>query len=176
VEAWWCDTLKAQLSQGDILQKVPFWSIRSPIGYLEKRTQKENRVVWVEVVEPSTDGHGNVHVLTRARVAYGLVLNHDCDLDKEKRQRRVQLAMLADLDGLNKDEREKVLESRVYHRFVLPDVPQLGKTLYADLRAIVTVDRELADGCDRIASLSEEGAERLRAQIVAFFTRLDLQS
>ncbi len=56
---------------------------------------------------------------------------------------------------------------------VLPDLPGTAKTLYADLRAIVTLDRELVNAYNRVASLSDTWVQRLQAQIIAFFTRLE---
>ncbi|MGB0059173.1 hypothetical protein, partial [Candidatus Binatus sp.] len=97
---------------------------------------------------------------------------HDCELDKEKRRGRVHMVMLKEVLSLNAAEQEKVTGSYSHSRMVLPDLPGTTKTLYADLRAVVTLDRELVDTCNRIASLSDIWVQRLQAQIVAFFTRL----
>lgn len=87
------------------------------------------------------------------------------------RNRRVQIASISSLDTLNTSERSAVMgQGRVAH-LVLPDIPTLG-TYYADLRVIVTLEHETIRDEQRVASMSETGAERLRAQIVAFFTRL----
>lgn len=112
-------------------------------------------------------------MLNRSRLSHGIVLSHDCELDKEKRRGRVHIAMLKEVASLNSDEQEKVLGSYSHSRMVLPDLPKTNRTMYADLRAIVTVDRELLDACGRVASLSDAWVKRLQAQIVAFFTRLE---
>lgn len=83
------------------------------------------------------------------------------------------MAMLKDVASLSPEEREKVLGSYSHSRMILPDLPKSAKTLYLDLRVIVTLDRELVDVCNRLASLSDAWVQRLQAQIIAFFTRLE---
>ncbi len=80
-----------------------------PAVYLEKRTDPGHRVRWAEISGPTPDGHGNIHVLNRSRLSYGLVLSHDCELDKDKRRGRVHIAMLKEVASLNPTEQEKVL-------------------------------------------------------------------
>jgi len=56
---------------------------------------------------------------------------------------------------------------------VLPDIPEIG-IHYVDFQVQVTVDRRIIDARRRVASMSDNGVERLRAQLVAYFLRLEL--
>ena len=79
---------------------------------------------------------------------------------------------MADPENLNPDEKRAVLGQGKWAHLVLPDIPEIG-TRYADLLIQVTLDRKLIDARRRIASMSVAGVERLRAQIIAYFTRLE---
>lgn len=46
---------------------------------------------------------------------------------------------------------------------------------YADLRCITYLARPIVDASQRAGSANEEGALRLDAKLVAFFTRLPLE-
>ena len=77
------------------------------------------------------------------------------------------------LDRLNASEKAVVMAQGKYAHMVLPDIPEIG-THYADFQVQVTIDRRVVDGRRRVASMSDGGAERLRAQLVAYFLRLEL--
>jgi hypothetical protein len=151
---WWEAKPDDRLSQGDIV------------------TQNKGEVAWRESTEwtPNREGAGNV--LARGRVGAVIVLSHDCELDKQERRRRVVVAPVLTVSDLPEAEREQVLAQRKVSRVVLPDVPLLG-TGYADLRLIMSVDRDFLPLERRVGSLTPEGVGQLRLQMIAFFTRLD---
>ena len=176
---WWLPELNPSLSQGDIIRVLPVWIPAPALVSLEKRTfpnhpehptPAEKRTAWAESLESETDDSGYGHYLARARSYVAIVLTHDCQLDKKKTKRaRVQLAATADLDGLNAEERTKVINQGTLAQLILPDIPQVG-TYYADLRIIFTVDKGLIIDSMRTASMSEKAKVRLQNQIIAYFT------
>jgi len=156
------------LSQGDVIRDLPVWIASPPLVFLEKRILSGDRTVWLEPPESKPDDQGFSHLLIRARPFISIVLTHDCQLDKQKRRARVQLAATADIESLSAEERTKVMHQRTLSQLVLPDVPQLG-TRYADMRIIFTVDKTLITGPMRVASMTDDAKDRLQNQIIAYF-------
>jgi hypothetical protein len=177
--AWWLPELNPSLSQGDIIRVLPVWIPAPSLIALDKRTfpihsdeptSAQKRTAWVESAEPKIDDSGFGHYLARTRLHVAIVLTHDCQLDKDTKRARIQLAATADVDGLNAEERTKVMNQGSLSKLVLPDVPLLGSTYYADLRILFTVDKRLIVNSMRAASMTEEAKFRLQTQIVAYFT------
>ena len=170
---WWADELKPELSKGDVVASLPFWVPLNDLQCVEKKALPAPRPpAWLETKGLVPDAQGFFYFIARGRIAPGIILSHDCELDKARRNRRVQVALLADPEKLSSEERQAVLGQGKWAHLVLPSIPELG-TFYADLLIQVTLDRKVIDGRKRIASMSDLGAERLRAQIVAYFTRLE---
>lgn len=169
---WWAEGPKPELSQGDVVIDLPFWVPLNDLQCVEKKALPAPRPpAWLETTGLTPDAEGFFNFIARGRIAPGVVLSHDCELDKQRKNRRVQVALVSDIEKLSTDEKQAVMGQGKWSRLVLPDVPELG-TCYADLLIQVTLDRRIIDARRRLASMSEEGAERLRAQIIAYFTRL----
>lgn len=172
-ERWWEPNVKPDLSQGDVVLSLPFWVPLPADPPLEKVTLKGGRTVWNEAQSASLDENGIFHLLGRARLAPGIVLTHDCEIDKKRKNNRIQVAILLTLDRLNASERAVVMGQGKYAHMVLPDIPVIG-TRYVDFQVQVTLDRRVIDARPRTASMSDQAVQRLRAQLVAYFLRLEL--
>lgn len=166
--SWWLPEKQKDLSQGDIVTGLPSWIAVPPLIYVEKRTMKGSQHIWSELREAKPDDEEFSHILIRSREIVGVVLAHDCELDKGNRKQRVQFARADRLDALNADEQTKVLNQGSLRLLVLPDVPTIG-TYYADMRLIFTVDKRLVMEDRRVASMTEEAKVRLQNQLIAFF-------
>ena len=85
-ERWWEPNVKPDLSQGDIVLGLPFWVPLPSSSPLEKVTISGGRTLWAEnqVVKPDSDGI--FYLLGRARLASGVVLTHDCEIDKKEKE------------------------------------------------------------------------------------------
>jgi len=169
-ESWWTPQLKSELSQGDVLSPIPIGSPHLPVTYLSKGRVEKGSQVWLQSSKWQPDGDGIGLFLGKGRVIHGLVVSHDCEIDKPSRSARVLIAPISQLDKLEESARQPIIEQKRYSLMPLPGVPQLGD-YYADLRCLMWLDRKIVDQNKRIASMSEEGVLRLQAQLIGFFTR-----
>jgi len=169
--AWWESNLKPDLSQGDVVLDLPFWAPLPSNPPLQKETIPGGRTVWTEVDAPRVDDDGIYYLLARTRRAPGVILTHDCEIDKKRRSSRIQVAILLPLERLHASEKAAVIGQGKYAHLVLPDVPEIG-IHYLDFQVQVTLDRRIIDGQRRIASMADAGIKRLGAQLVAYFLRL----
>jgi hypothetical protein len=166
---WWLPKINPDLSQGDIIRDLPVWIAAPALVFLENRTLPGDRKVWVESSAPKPDNNGFSHLLIKARHFVGVVLTHDCQLDKQAKKVRVQLAAATDIERVNSEERTKIMNQRSLSQLVLPDIPELG-TYYADMRIVFTVDKSIITEPMRAVSMTEAAKNRLQNQIIAYFS------
>lgn len=171
LSGWWLPEKFPNLSQGDVVARLPLGIPTSPLIHLSKKTLSGNQSAWVE--GPPNDDSESGFLLIKTRRLLSIVLTHDCQLDKSKRKPRVQLAPVIELDRLNSEEKTLVINQRSLSQLVLPDIPQVG-SCYADLKNIFTVDKGLiGDDTMRIASMTDQGKDRLQWQLIAYFVDRD---
>jgi hypothetical protein len=102
---------------------------------------------------------------------HAIVLSHDCEIDKQTRNRRIIVAPISLLDAIDDNaQRQAIIEQQRIAFIPLPEIPGLGN-YYADLRSLSYVDRDIVDAASRMASMNEGGVVRLRVQLASFFTR-----
>ncbi|HMR73967.1 MAG TPA: hypothetical protein PKD61_02615 [Polyangiaceae bacterium] len=136
--------------------------------------KRDGKQAWKEHPEDAKDSNGMAHWLARGKVQHILVLSHSCELDKMHRKALVLVAPIARLSSVSSPEdRRRILEQKRRAFLPLPDLPGLGDC-YADLRASHAIDRTTVDLLERMASLTDQGAQRLGAQVIGFFTRLNV--
>ena len=168
----WAGDLKAELSQGDLLSPIPFAATTAPERMLKRgATLRHDVQTWQEtsVWKPDADGRG--YILASGRRVHAIVLSHDCEIDKEK---RVLIAPVLSIATVTGDALEAVRNGKRYPFLHLPEIPQKLVESYLDLRGICFVERKVVDNVERLASMSEDGVERLHAQIIGFFTHIPL--
>jgi hypothetical protein len=141
-EVWWADAPKTELYQGDIIAALPFWTLAAKIDFLDKKTASDKVAVLegtkeflVESGSPTIDSQGFFRFLGRARFAPAIILTHDCEFDKRRKNTRAQVARLGDVEDLSQDERFKVMNQGSYSKLVLPNVPSLDRTLSSSIFA-----------------------------------------
>lgn len=171
--SWWAPQIKSELSQGDILSPVLIGSSAVPETYLVKRQFRGGEQAWSPSSNWQPDGNGKGSFLGKGRIIHGIVVSHDCELDKKRRSARVLVAPISSLEKLLPEESQPIIEQTSYSKMPLPDIPQLGN-YYVDLNCLMWLDREIVDRIKRIASMSEDGVTRLHAQLFGFFTRKQL--
>ena len=168
----WAGNLRPELSQGDLLSPVPVGSVAAPERHLKRgATQKHGVLTWQEtgVWHPEPDGRGLFLALGRKLNA--VVLSHDCEIDKEK---RLLVAPVLPMDTITGDALEAVRNGKRYPFMPLPEIPDVLTESYVDLRGTCFVERELIDDASRLCSMSDDGVERLQAQLIAYFTHIPL--
>lgn len=172
--SWWLDDLNPKgLSQGDIVAQILSGAADQPVKYLEKTPlEKGSKKSWLEssVFQPfKTDNRG--FYIARGRLTHAIVVSHSCELDKG--QQHVLLAPIAPLDSISDEKVRNNILSQARRAFLpLPEIPGLG-TCYADFRMLNFVDRKGIPDTNRMTSMSDEGSLRLRAQLLAFFSRIN---
>lgn len=171
-DAWVTEDLAAQLSQGDILNLLPFSTLIVPVIPLVPLTASKGRQGWEQRSFEQQSGK-EYQFISKGKYLPAIILSHDCELDKARG--RVLVAPIALLNTLSKEQHEKILLQEHFALMPVPDVPTLG-ICYVDLRSIASVDSKIVSGCARLASMTVQGKNRLQAQLVGFFTRLALPS
>lgn len=174
-EDWWSNSLHPDLSQGDIVTNVPLGTVTTPPKYLYSAALKGNAAGWGETLDWRPDHNGIGHYLYRGRLAAAMVLSHDCDIDKPKGTHRVVVAVAIPRSALSAAEQNIVFTQQARHSLPLPDVPEMGD-YYADFRSTLYLPFTLVSQATRIASMSDAGRHRLQAQLIGFYTRLDISS
>jgi hypothetical protein len=194
---------KPQLSQGDIVQ-VPttsLWSLQargSIDGIPSLPTGSLGKTVAGQIWKVSRTQQ-NEYLTHSTRNGIGIIVSHDCALDKEFNEYVRQL----EGEGLSAEEAIKTAESksdldetllvapllflseipRAYHAsidqkigyFALADLPVLpGERLVANLHQLTTVDHRLI--ARTIASLSPIAVSRLRFKLAEVFSYRSISS
>jgi len=173
-KSWWLDDLNpAGLSQGDILSQRITGNADFPLKYLSRAPLNKNgKKVWQESpnFDPIKSDNKGLYI-SRGHLVHMIVISHSCELDKTSKV--VLVAPIAQLDRIaDATMRENILSQRRHALLPLPDVPNLG-TYYADFRSLSYIDKKAISPTCRLASMNDEGIIRLRAQLLAFFTRIN---
>lgn len=171
---WWQNTLRSDLSQGDLLEGIPFVLAPMPVRYMKKQTVKTYGDGWFASLEPFKDSGGRTVLLAAGAVTTGIVLSHDCESDKREFSKTLILARVEPITTAPPEHRQGIIDQQSTPRMFLPGVPGLGDC-YANFRTVATVDREVIKGAKRIASMADEARTLLAARLVEFFVRLTLE-
>lgn len=167
--SWWAESLRAELSQGDIVADLPFAFFRHPLTHLKQIAVRKHPLVWEPSAVPQLSTATQTHyALAGCSISHGVIVSHDCAIDKKSGQSRVLAAPVVDVGTLDSATRQSVRDQRHLSMMYLGEVPMLGEG-YADLRLISPITRELIDRGARQASMSNAGRERLGAQLLTFF-------
>jgi hypothetical protein len=172
VTGWYAAALRADISQGDVFSGVPFSTPKEPLTHLTKGSAKNVSVMWI----PSEGGDVGVtqpkHCLAHYRMGHGIVVSHDCAIDKPNRTTRFLFAPLSPLEALDPKVQDQVRNQAHLAYMYLPAIGEIPESC-VDLRFICPLARDFVDSFKRVASLSDEGRERLQTAIVAFFVTRD---
>lgn len=171
---WWEPNVADELSQGDIFENVPFLMPLHPAEYMETRPLKNNEIGWVKSPQKKII-KGTQHILASAKTGLGMILNHGCDIEKSQKltKPRYTICFVDTLQNLSDAEQDKVRTQKPFHQLYLPEVPGYGDC-YINLRLTCVLPGQAIDELQRIASMTDLARTRLHAQILAFYSRLDL--
>jgi hypothetical protein len=172
--SWWEAQPRELLEQGDVIATGLYVQPDFPVKFLSKgATGKGGKISWDESDKPSAVDNGNLRVLGVASGSYGLVLSYGCEIDKTKPAQTILIAPMDSLEKLTPELQATVVKQEA-HRFIpLMNVPGLGN-FYANLAKTFPLQRRFIEPQHRISSMTDEAMFRLKAQIVAFYTRLKL--
>lgn len=153
--------------QGDVFPDAP-WSLVRDLEFVSPTGDGRR----YSVVQPPQSG-GRGRLVTRAGIGLGMLLSHECVVDKEGREpvafcRLLRLATLP-----NEQAKQAVRNGSMYAAFYLPALPGVIEESFADFRFVVAVEPQRLQTLRRIASLTDEGRASLRHQLILYWTRVE---
>ncbi len=172
------------LSQGDIIEELPWGVIDSPLTICRpdnaKRTSGPSRYNEASSVkdafEKSHDGKEYIHA--RAGRGPGIVLWHDCEIDKESRRKEPEKAMVGVApifcleDRISKEHRPAIQSRQRSALFPLEPLDVDGfhfGEAYVDFRLIWSVKQSVLKR--RLATLNQTVLHSLYEHLILFLTR-----
>ena len=181
-EEWYTASLRAELSQGDIIRLVPTGLIDDPITVCvpENAAQsgKANYALASQLTERSANKPKFLHA--RFGMGLGMVLWPDCQIDKQKNQKRPEREWIASvypirpLAEIGEEHRSQVAGLERAQWFPLPPHgAALTEPSFVDLRRGWPIRQTLL--ADRVLSLSDDARTALRLHLFWFTTELALR-
>jgi hypothetical protein len=176
--------------QGDIVADLPHVFLKPPLYALRRVTLAKGReAMGFYPYPPEETGPGGLRgrelpggafhfaegeeVAALCRLALGVVLNHDCEIENEHEHRLI--ALIRPLAAVEKDEHRRVIvENRNYSFYYLPADGSLGlPECYIDFRRITSLSPDFLTRGRRVASLTETARKALQDQLFRFWTHRD---
>jgi hypothetical protein len=162
---------REKVSQGDIFELLPHARLDPPLLALEKQSD----MILTASGEPFAkfNDKGGQAVLATCRRRRGLLLSHDCEIDKPS-VTKWQICPVIPLHTLSTTLQKSVRGNRVFSMLHLPKHWDVLPESYADFNAVSVVDKELILGVKRLTSLSDIGRQALYGQFIRWLTRWEL--
>jgi len=177
------------LCQGDIIREIPHIHLRPPLPLTVIRKEQTK---WGQRLTPYEYGSSATHaeapgstspqggfkfaqgeqVLTFCQVAFGMVLSHGCEIDKDSKHRMV--ALIRPLSGVPPEGLEIIRSHNNLSACYLPAYGEIMGESYVDFRRITTLHPDFLKNSERIASLTDEAVKYVQTQFFRFVTRLDV--
>lgn len=169
-----------ELSQGDLFELVPSVWVED-LGYMSKTADGPPRFrLHRERPEQLKDDRPHPANAMNVR-ASGVVLTHDCEIDKDDKERAsILVGLVRDLSEIEEDDREGIRQYTRHRAFYLPGGEQTGpggehsylrEDGYIDLRRITSIRRGTLEQLKRKAAMNEDGRLMLQEHLFRFFTR-----
>jgi hypothetical protein len=158
-----------ELSQGDLFALTPAVHVRS-LEHLIRLDERryELRPQAPPQLDLQREHQANAIAVRRA----GLLLSHDCEIDKNPRRATALIAVVRPLEGVPEQHRDGFRANTRHRAFYLGAPDELDRDEhYADLRLVTTIRRDALEELARLASMNEDGRRMLREQIFRFYTR-----
>jgi hypothetical protein len=173
-----------RLSQGDIVANVPWGVIDAPFSVCrpDDKSKTEGKARYAPAAGLNPPFKGIELVLAKAQLGLGMVLWHDCQLDKFENQNKppdkwfAAIAPVIPLQQSDAAAAQAVREGRRRAFFFLPAYPAIGlaKDSYVDLRYIWPMKQSLL--VDRKGTLTQTARSDLYSHLFSFLTQRQLGS
>ena len=167
---WWTASVRAELSQGDILDAIPIVLAPMPIRYVKPQTFPKGIKGWVESTVPFKDSGGRTVLFSAGFISQAIVISHDCDLDDHGGSKTVLVARVELLESAPPEHRSTIAAQENLLRMFLPGIPGLGDC-YANLRSVATIDRQVIRQAKRLASMTDDARAFLQTRLIKFLIR-----
>jgi hypothetical protein len=167
------ETPREQFSQGDILEVVPHLHFQAPLTALLADGEGGYRGS-AEPVPVSNDRQGQP-VLSTCKRAMGLILTHDCEIDKDSIKSWI-ICPIVPISELPSAQRGDAKRNRIYSLLYLPSYRNVLPESIAVLNHLTTINKDLLRQEARLASLSDIGRRSLYMQFTRWISRWELRS
>lgn len=171
-----------RLSQGDIVAGIPWGLIDAPVTVCrpDDRSKPEGKARYAPATDLKPPFKGIELVLAKAQLGLGMVLWHDCQIDKFENQQKPPdkwFAAVAPVIALQQTDAlaaQAVKEGRRRAFFYLPAFPAIGlaQESYVDLRHIWPMKQSLLS--DRKGTLAPTARTDLYSHLFSFLTQRQL--
>lgn len=168
------ETPRPQISQGDIFELLPHLCLNRPLSALSKEAETETIFRAHGEPYPSFDDKDGQDVLATCKRAKGIVVTHDCEIDKPQVSHWL-ICPVVPAGRLRPENLDRLKRNRIYSMLYLP---RIGDTLvdsFVDFNRITTLDTEFLTNVKRIVSLSDTGRRALYVQFIRWLTRWELR-
>lgn len=158
-----------ELSQGDLFADVPSLVVHD-LRYMVKLDQNAYRLE----DDPGQRRADRTYPANAEEArTHGVVLTHDCEVDKQTRKALIHVALVRPLteQAVAADLHQQFRENTRHRAFYLPPNDFLEGESYVDLRRITAVRGDTLLELPRVASMNEDGRRMLREQLFRFYTR-----
>jgi hypothetical protein len=161
-----------ELSQGDLFADVPSVYVED-LRYLVKTDA--NAYSLQSASQPRKDDRTYPANAVEART-FGIVITHDCEIDKNLARALVYVALVRKLDDVAEEFRDGFRSNTRHRAFYLPSNEYLNGEHYADLRRMTPIRADALLTLSKVATMNQDGRRMLREHLFRFFSRQFLPS
>lgn len=157
------------LTQGDVLQNIPFPVPKHPDAAADERRQPGFRRV--PLLDPLSTDINRIRDSFRMKLRMGMLLPHTCEYYEMQAGPGNPLRVLA----LVRERSREIIPADwngAFNLFPLPNLLGDGKEYIAQLDTLVTVEEAFLAKRNRVACLSFEGWLALQQRLTHFFARV----
>jgi hypothetical protein len=162
---------RADISQGDILEKLPSAHLVRPLQALFARPDGSMAVESED--HPDFNDKKGQPVVASCKRARALLLSYDCEIDKPAVKHWI-IAPIVPLSLIPGPSHSDAKKNKIFSLLYLPSYRDILEESVLVLNHITTLDREFVQRTRRILSLSDIGRRALYAQYVRWLTRWQL--
>lgn len=179
VDLQWC--------QGDIIREIPHIHLKPPLTVIRKEHVKYGERLTPYAYSSSApqtgmpgsnspqDGYKfgqGEQVLAFCQAAFGMILTHGCEIDKDERHRTV--ALIRPLSGVPSEGQEIIKANQKLSYYYLPAYGEILGESYVDFRRITTLHPDFLKNTERIVSLTDDAVKVLQLQFFRYLTRREI--
>lgn len=162
---------RAEISQGDILERLPGAHLVPPLRALFLRG---DGAMTVETeTHPDFDDKRGQAVVASCKRSKALLLSHDCEIDKPSVKNWI-VAPVIPLSVIPGGAHADIKKNKIFSFLYLPSYRDILEESVLVLNYLTTLDPDFVRGANRVLSLSDLGRRALYLQHIRWVTRWQL--
>ncbi len=158
---------EVEIWQGDIFALVP-WSVVSTLAFVQSTGNPAKP--YVNAVPPNAGA--KQQLMTKAGRDRAMLISHECIVDKGGLA-PLAFARVLSIDSAKADQQIKIRDGSNLQTFHLPATENVLDESYVDFRLLTALAPEMLPGLQRLSSLTAQGRDSLREQLIRYWTRRD---